>query len=119
MTQVPARSSERAIVWVLRYGSLASAALMALGLVLAFARQPAHPLAAFEPIRPIAVLPLLVQFDPAAITEFGLLLLLLTPVLRIVAALVGFALERDVKYVLISLGVLLTIVLSITFAMQA
>ncbi len=60
--------------------------------------------------------PRLIRSDPAALTECGILLLLLTPIFRIIVAAVTFALERDYKYVVVSLGVLAVILVSIGFA---
>jgi uncharacterized membrane protein len=57
------------------------------------------------------------RVDPPAVAELGLLLLLLTPILRIVVAATTFGLERDHKYMFIALGVLAVVMLSIGFAM--
>jgi uncharacterized membrane protein len=40
------------------------------------------------------------------ITTIGMIILLATPVVRIIVAAIEFLLERDFKYVLVSLGVL-------------
>jgi len=45
--------------------------------------------------------------------EVGLLILIATPVARVIFSLVSFALERDSTYVLITLGVLLVLVYSL------
>lgn len=52
------------------------------------------------------MLPGLAVLRPVAITQLGLLLLLATPVVRVAASVVGFALERDRVYVAITLVVL-------------
>lgn len=110
---------ERAIAFVLRYGALISALVMATGIVLAvFGGTPVQP-AADHFIRPKALFSGLFHLEPIAVTEFGVLLLLFTPIVRIVVAVVGFAMERDLKYVLISLGVLAVVLLSISFAIEA
>jgi uncharacterized membrane protein len=44
--------------------------------------------------------------DAAAIIELGILLLVATPVCRVVFAVIAFALERDRLYVAVSVGVL-------------
>ncbi len=49
----------------------------------------------------------------------GLLVLLATPVLRIVAACVQFFRERDLKYALVSLGVLGIVILAYCLGVQA
>jgi uncharacterized membrane protein len=45
-----------------------------------------------------------------AIAQFGILLLLLTPVIRVVFSMIGFAMERDHTYVLITAIVLATLI---------
>ena len=49
----------------------------------------------------------------------GLLVLLATPVLRIVAACIQFSRERDLKYALVSLGVLGIVILAYCLGIQA
>ncbi len=44
--------------------------------------------------------------DPSAIIELGLLLLVATPICRVIFAVLAFAVERDKLYVLVSLTVL-------------
>jgi uncharacterized membrane protein len=51
--------------------------------------------------------------DSAAIIQIGLLLLVLTPVARVAMALVGFSLERDRLYAVVSLIVLVILVCSL------
>ena len=53
------------------------------------------------------------HLDSEGLIQFGLLLLIATPVARVVIALVGFALERDRLYTLVSLIVLLILALSL------
>jgi uncharacterized membrane protein len=55
---------------------------------------------------PTRLLPSLKTGDPAAIIQLGILLLIATPVARVVFAVIGFAVERDRLYVVISLIVL-------------
>lgn len=52
------------------------------------------------------------EFRGRAIIQFGILLLIATPVMRVVFAAIGFALEKDRLYVFISLLVLLIILAS-------
>lgn len=52
------------------------------------------------------------RLDPIDTINLGLLCLLLTPVLRVVTAVIAFALEGDNKYVIISLVVLAVIIVS-------
>jgi uncharacterized membrane protein len=46
------------------------------------------------------------------VATWGIVLLIATPTVRIIAALIMFAIQREMKMVLVSLGVLLIVVLS-------
>ncbi len=118
MAKLSQEKAERAIAFVLRYGAMGSTVIMGLGLGLMLMRGRTVPLGAYHRIRVAELFAGLTRGDPAALTESGILLLLLTPVFRIVVAVVTFALERDLKYVLISLGVLAAVLLSISFAIE-
>ncbi len=54
----------------------------------------------------------LFTFKPMAIIQFGVLLLIITPIMRIVFSLFAFMLEKDKLYVVITLLVLGVILLS-------
>ncbi|QNN42840.1 DUF1634 domain-containing protein [Pedobacter roseus] len=56
----------------------------------------------------------LFTFKPMAIIQFGVLLLIITPIMRIVFSLFAFILERDKLYVVITL-IVLAIILGSTF----
>jgi uncharacterized membrane protein len=51
--------------------------------------------------------------DGAAIIQLGILLLIATPIARVVFAVIGFTIERDRLYVLISLIVLAVLMLGL------
>ena len=53
------------------------------------------------------------HLDSSGLIQFGLLLLIATPVARVAMALVGFALERDRLYTVVSLIVLLVLTFSL------
>ncbi len=57
----------------------------------------------------------LVHLQPLAISQLGLLVLLATPVSRVAASVVGFALERDRLYTVFTLAVLAILLISIFF----
>lgn len=81
---------EPALARLLQVGTIVSMALVTLGTILFIAggRSPLDPGPALE----LATLPAdLVAGDPAAILWLGVLGLLLTPGLRVVGALIGFA----------------------------
>ena len=65
-----------------------------------FASEPAslrHPVEMFH---------LLITGDAAAVVQLGVLLLIATPIARVLFAAIGFAVERDRLYVAISVAVL-------------
>lgn len=55
----------------------------------------------------------LASLEPAAIAQLGLVTLLATPVARVAASVVGFALEGDRLYAAITMAVLLILLTSI------
>jgi uncharacterized membrane protein len=62
---------------------------------------------------PGELLRLLMTGDPAAIVQLGVLLLIATPIARVVFAAIGFAVERDRLYLAISLVVLVVLLLGL------
>ena len=117
MVKFDAEEGQHYIALTLRYGSLISTLVMTLGLSVLLAHAAVRFLSTgavagkfwVESVRATAL----------AMMRGGILLLLLTPIFRIIVASVSFALERDRKYVLISLGVLLVVLLSIGFSFRA
>jgi len=59
------------------------------------------------------LLPRLESLQPLAISQFGLIVLLATPVMRVATSAVGFALEGDRLYAAITLAVLAVLLASI------
>jgi uncharacterized membrane protein len=104
---------ESALSRLLTAGVLGSAAIAALGAVL-YLRTHGHDkvdFSAYEPqpprlASPLAIATDAVHLDASAVIQLGVLILLLTPVARVVFSLVLFALRRDKMYVLITLAVL-------------
>jgi len=115
--ELDAERSQRYVALVLRWGSLLSTIIMATGLGLLMVCQAMIPLADGRGAGVISALG--VHRLALALMKGGLILLLLTPVFRIVVAIVSFALEGDRKYVLISLGVLAVVLLSIGYSFKA
>jgi len=108
--------AQTAIAAVLRYGSLLSALVMAAGVGLALLRGGVTALSSKSSAG--ALLGQVLMRDPLGVTELGILLLLLTPVFRVVIAVIGFSAERDTKYVLVALGVLAVMLSSIGYALR-
>ncbi|HUZ94324.1 MAG TPA: DUF1634 domain-containing protein [Edaphobacter sp.] len=59
---------------------------------------------------------LLMQGNSAAIIQAGVILLIATPVARVVFAVIGFAIERDRLYVAVSLTVLAVLMASLIYS---
>jgi uncharacterized membrane protein len=105
---------------ILRGGLLMSAVITALGGVLYLMRHSGDTVAygtfVGEPPQLRSVVGIAqgaAHGDAPAIIQFGLLLLIATPIARVALALVGFYLERDRRYVAISAVVLIILVLSL------
>lgn len=54
------------------------------------------------------------SLQPLGLIQFGLLLLIATPVARVLFSVLGFALERDWMYVVITLAVLVLLIYTLT-----
>ncbi len=67
---------------------------------------------------PAAIFHDALRLNPAAVMQMGLLLLVLTPVLRVIASLLLFALKRDMLYTIISLLVLGALLLGLFGGMK-
>ncbi len=118
-----ARAIERAIGLILRGGVLISLGLLVAGIALTFARNPAwlHDAPGFDALLrsgalaapAITDLPAgLARLDGGAFSALGLLVLILTPVMRVAVSLLGFAVQRDRAYVAITAFVLAMLVVS-------
>jgi uncharacterized membrane protein len=103
---------------VLIGGVAASALLILLGFITSLlvgwdGSLTGAPAASTAPTDFSGVLGGLRQLRPIALAQAGLLVLLATPVLRVATSVVGFALEFDWLYTVITLGVLAILLLSL------
>jgi len=89
-------AADRVLSLTLKFGAYMAFALIVAGLVLQFVASWGSRVAAA-----------------------GLLVLLATPVLRIIVACLQFLRERDFKYALVSFGVLTIVVLAYVLGIQA
>jgi uncharacterized membrane protein len=101
---------EKVVHWVLLLGLLVSVALMGVGIVLGLVRHQGLPSGV---VAPDQLWEALVDGAAAAYLTLGLLVLILTPFLRVVGTLVAFTRQRDGRYVLISAAVLTLMCLSV------
>ena len=116
VNQRSASNGQVVIAAVLRYGSIISTVVMALGVALAFFRGGAKTSSQILSLGSLIMKAL--ELDPLGVTQLGILLLLLTPVFRVFVAIVTFGLERDLRYFLISSGVFLIVLGSIAYAVR-
>ncbi|MGB6743518.1 MAG: DUF1634 domain-containing protein [Terracidiphilus sp.] len=117
------RRLENIIGQLLRTGVLLSAAVVALGGILYLVQRHAAPanFRSFQvggpDIRTVAgILQSAAHFKSEGLMQAGLVLLILTPVARVALAVVGFALERDRFYTVVSLIVLAILTFSLVHA---
>jgi uncharacterized membrane protein len=113
---------DRRISILLRTGMLISAAVVLLGGILLLVRQgsmvPNYHVFHGQPrdLRSLTgIISGAVHGHPLSIIQFGLLLLIATPVARVVFSVIEFALERDYLYVAISSIVLMVLLYSLIF----
>jgi uncharacterized membrane protein len=107
-------SMNAAIGWILQGGVLISSAVICLGVVLWFVRSNLHSSQQFL-VFPHTLGEIgsgLLMFHAQSVIALGLLLLLITPVVRVAASIVAFGLEHDRRYVLITTIVLGVLMLS-------
>jgi uncharacterized membrane protein len=106
---------DRIISYVLRGGVLLSAGLLILGAILYTISALRSGSPAFPSTYPHSLSDVfrgLVRGDPLAILALGLIVLLLTPVARVLISIFAFARERDWLYVGITTLVLLILLVS-------
>jgi len=105
---------------LLRFGVLLAASVVLCGAVVYLVRH-GHEAANFSEFRGEAAalrsLPAVVagalHFHGKSIIQFGLLILIATPVARVVFSAIGFAIERDYLYVALTLNVLAVLLYSL------
>jgi uncharacterized membrane protein len=108
------RQAELAISHVLRGGVVISAAIILLGVVWFYLQMAISGHATLTyPHTVVEVAQEFAQGDPLALVALGLLVLLLTPILRVAISIIIFALERDWLYTVITLIVLLILLVSL------
>lgn len=109
---------------VLRYGVVASAAILVFGttlLLVSYGSVDASAFLTYLPqqiphnsftVNPSALLQGVAALNPFAVIELGVLVLLATPVSRVLFSIFLFAAERDATYVKITIVVLLLLLFS-------
>jgi uncharacterized membrane protein len=101
-------TAERWTSRVLRLGVWISASLVILGLLIAtISPSSIMPLPSNPSLSDLADRVFSASFDPITLMFVGLVMLMFTPVLRVITAIFGFAVERDWRFVFVSSIVLL------------
>ena len=115
--EVADHAMQVAVANVLRFGVLIAAAMTLLGGVVLLVQRGGTPVAfgAFrgqpEGLESLAgIVRGTFALDGASMTQFGILLLIATPVTRVALTLVAFLVQRDRQYVLIT-GIVLVLLL--------
>jgi len=121
-TRLSDHEVQQAIGGLLRLGVIIAAVVTCVGGALLLAQHGGDPVAhqtfqgepaALESI--VGIVRGALSFDGDAIAQFGLLLLIATPVARVAFTLVAFALQGDRKYVVITSIVLSLLVYALVF----
>ena len=106
-------SMDDLISYSLRWGVVISTVPIACGLLLFFITgNGGYPEAVF-PTSVLQVLSGFLLLKPFALIDFGLLLLIATPVFRVFMSIVGSVMEKDRAYVMINIYVLAVIIFSL------
>jgi uncharacterized membrane protein len=109
------RDLEATIARVLRAGTYASVALIAVGVALMVAHG-ISPLDTPPPLDPGGVVAGLAGLRPEGVLALGLVGIIFTPTIRVVASLIGYLEDGERRMALISLGILGVIALSVVLA---
>jgi uncharacterized membrane protein len=112
--QAKSHEIELVVSTILRYGVVLSFLVIAVGsiLLLTSGQATVRLNGGVTPHNPTDVIAGVLQGNPKAIIDLGLLMLIATPVARVAAAVVAFFTEADYAYTLISLYVLLVLIAS-------
>ncbi len=104
---------------VLRFGVWGSASLMIAGLIGAWFSGSALPIPAENPATTVVLRNLFSgSVDPSTLIFAGLILLMLTPFLRVLTAAVGFAVERDRTFTIVSLVIFMMLVGELVYSLR-
>ena len=102
------------ISFVLKWGSYLSLLILLLGLILLALVLPAFPIS--SQVKALSLGQLineLFKFKVIALINLGLLILMITPILRVIVAIFSFVLEKDLKYTLVANAVLIILMFSL------
>lgn len=113
---------EQTLGHLLRAGVVTAAGIVVVGAFLLLARQGGAAVPDYHHFVPPAaylrslpgIFAATLKLDPRGLIQFGLIVLIATPILRVAASLLGFAMERDRLYVIFTAIVLAILVFSLS-----
>lgn len=125
------RDMEMLIGKLLRYGVMTACGITIFGGIIYLFQQNGvrpdySPVADSKPFPGVAyylrelttIFPRVLAFDGAAIIQLGVCVLVATPILRVAFSVIGFLVERDYMYVVITLLVLLIIIANMVLGLH-
>ncbi|HEY2826053.1 MAG TPA: DUF1634 domain-containing protein [Pirellulales bacterium] len=101
----------RAVHWSLLIGLVLSGVLMCVGLAVSISRHEHAP--ELPPPHFAKLLHLAIGGDGPALLEIGILLLLFTPIVRVMVLAIGWGVRRDGRMALVALTVLVLLTISL------
>lgn len=118
------RDMELLIGKLLRYGVMLACGITLFGGIVYLIQNHGGSMAHYKPIPDnmpfpgvehylrelTTIIPRMLSFDGAAIIQFGVCVLIATPIFRVAFSVIGFLIEKDYMYVVITLIVLLIII---------
>lgn len=112
------RNHDRWIAWILKMGVWLSAALLLSGVVLNYADPPANPSANLSLSALFGSMILLQLPASEAFLYTGIVMLIVTPILRVGTAAIVFVAERDWRFAGVSIAVMAVLLLEIILSLQ-
>lgn len=110
---------ETRIARLLSVGALVAVALLTIGIVLMATNGISPDVAAYPTFDPATVVADLLSLEPAGFLWAGLIVVVATPVVRVVGEIIAFSIRRDRPMALVAVGTLAVIVVSIVTALAA
>ncbi len=111
---VRGKSTYARISAILFFGSFCAAALLAVGLGMLWlgGHDLEQPISSVRP-SPSGMISDLAAGDPVTLINLGILVMMVTPCLRVVAAIFAFLSERDYRYAAVGVGVMTILLFTI------
>lgn len=110
---------EARIARVLSTGALVAVALLAVGIILMLVEGISPDAAAYPTFDPGTIVADLLSLEPAGFLWAGLVVVVATPIVRVVGEIIAFSIRRDRAMTLVAAGTLAVIVVSVVTALAA